>query len=829
MKYFLLLVSFLCVAHLSSIAQQGSKGKDSTASSPLIRELKKLGEDGASVSIQKFKEEKDAGKQRAVLQSIRNMNHQAKLLLKKAVDTNSLNEFLRNTKHSLEIVKDGIWINRGSSQTQRNLAVSSAILVELSSRVSKRKQFLDNYVNKLASIKFKIDSLSNDPSIYVFPNDSASVIKFAKRLFVAAKEMAPLDTALEKATANLEELQIKTDLIAFDILSAQEDIDIYSSRLSSSTFKREFSNIWDEPSSSRPIKEIISFSMAKESLLLQFYLENHQAAMLIVFLLIMGCWYFLNSLKQELEQENLTRDDYSDQLVIRYPLLSSILIVISISQFIFPSPPFIFSLTLWMISAISLWIIFRGYITGYWLRFWATIIFLFLLASINNMVLQASRPERYLLLGLSSAGAIYATFILATKHRFDLKEKKIKYAITFLLTLQIAALLFNVFGRFNVSKTLMITGYIGIVTAILFLWVIRLINQGLTLASKVYKQPSAKLFYVNFTRVGENAPWPFYLVFILGWLTLVARNFYSFKRFSGPVLDFLTSDRTIGNYTYSITALLLFILILFCAFLLSKMVSYFAAEPDSFHQTTGKANKSGIGSWLLIIRILIISIGLFFAFAAAGIPLDKFAIVLGALGVGIGLGLQGLVNNLISGLIISFERPVNVGDIIEVNGKIATMKSIGFRSSIVSSSDGPNVIIPNGELLSQQLVNYSMGKNIKRCNLMIGVAYDTDLDHAREQIKMILRDDERILQYPASDVFFKDFGNNAIEIEVIFWVRNIREYSSLRSDVLSRINTAFRTLGITIPFSQQDIYIKNLHTSPGQTPPPTKLTDPSNL
>lgn len=825
MKYLLLLVSLLCVCTLPTAARQDSIQNDSATVSPLIKKLRKIRTDDIAKSNQKFKEEKNASKQRAVLQSIRNLNHQVKLLLKKAIDTNNLNEFLRNTEHSLEIVKDGIWLNPGSSQTQRNLAVSSAILVELSSRIANRKQFLNDYANKLTAVKFKIDSLSNDPSIYAFPEDSISLIKFAKRIFVTAKETAPLDTALEKATANLEELQIKIDLIAFEILSAQEDIDIYSARLASNTFKREFPNLWEKATTSRPLTEILRFSMDKESILLRFYLENHQVSLLVLLVLMVCCGYFLNSLKQQLKHDNILNDDYSNQLVIRYPILSSILITLSTFQFIFPSPPFIFSLTLWLISAICLWIIFRGYITNYWLRFWTTVIFLFGLASLNNMVLQASRPERYIMLLLSLAGVIYATFILSSKQKFDLKEKKIQYAIIFLLALQVLAILFNVFGRFNVAKTLMITGYIGILTAILFLWVIRLINEGLTLTSKVYKQPSAKFFYVNFTRVGENAPWPFYLVFILGWLTLISRNFYSFKRFSAPFMDFLTSDRTIGNYTYSITSLLLFILILFCAFILSRLVSYFASEPDSFHKNTGQHNKSGLGSWLLIIRILIITIGLFFAFAAAGIPLDKFAIVLGALGVGIGLGLQGLVNNLISGLIISFERPVNVGDIIEVNGKIATMKSIGFRSSIVSSSDGPNVIIPNGELLSQQLVNYSMGKNIKRCSLMIGVAYDTDLDHARDQIKLILKDDDRILQYPESDVFFKEFGTDAIEIEAIYWVRNIKEYLPLRSDIISRINKSFNAEGITIPFAQHDVYIKHIDPFPDQKPPLTKPSD----
>jgi small-conductance mechanosensitive channel len=156
----------------------------------------------------------------------------------------------------------------------------------------------------------------------------------------------------------------------------------------------------------------------------------------------------------------------------------------------------------------------------------------------------------------------------------------------------------------------------------------------------------------------------------------------------------------------------------------------------------------GIGSWLLLIRIFIISLGLFLAFAASGIPLDKITIIIGALGVGVGLGLQGLVNNLVSGLIIAFEKPVNVGDSIEINNKAGKMKSIGFRSSVVALEDGAHLIIPNGDLLSQHLVNWTMGKNNMRIMIKVSVAHDTDLDKAKQILNKILESEDRILQYP---------------------------------------------------------------------------------
>jgi small-conductance mechanosensitive channel len=139
----------------------------------------------------------------------------------------------------------------------------------------------------------------------------------------------------------------------------------------------------------------------------------------------------------------------------------------------------------------------------------------------------------------------------------------------------------------------------------------------------------------------------------------------------------------------------------------SKIVSFFAT--DARIRPGGDERRAGLGSWLLLIRITIISLGLFLAVAATGAPLDRITIILGALSVGVGLGLQALVNNLVSGLIIAFEKPVNVGDSVEIGGRSGMIKSIGFRSSILSTVDGAEVIIPNGDLLNAHLVNWSLG------------------------------------------------------------------------------------------------------------------------
>lgn len=230
-----------------------------------------------------------------------------------------------------------------------------------------------------------------------------------------------------------------------------------------------------------------------------------------------------------------------------------------------------------------------------------------------------------------------------------------------------------------------------------------------------------------------------------------------------------------------------------------------------FHRVATKEQKAGLGSWLLLIRISIITIGLFFAFAAAGIPMDKVAIILGALGVGIGFGLQTLVNNLVSGLIIAFEKPVNVGYVVEVDNQAGTMKSIGFRSSVIATWDGADMIMPNGDLLNSHLINWTLAGNKRRMNLILGVAYGTDLPLAQQLLMEIIGADDRILPSPAPLVLFQDFNNSSIDVKLLFWVRNFGDGFPAKSDLIIAINKVFQQHNITIPFPQQDIHI---HTKP---------------
>ncbi len=626
---------------------------------------------------------------------------------------------------------------------------------------------------------------------------------------VVAYEVHPVDSALRQANNNVQGLLNQVNRQVFKLQTRLEEIELYQREMAKNTFERDFENIWGATGYYRPFGEVLRQAKAKGVLTLLFYLQNNSGKGAIFILLCIASFIYIRSLKKIYAERMLITSDFQGQLIFRYPVLSALLIVINLFQFIFFSPPFILNVIFWTIACISLTVLFKNFITRYWMNVWLIMVALFLITAFDNLVLQASRSERWFMLALSLLGCITGLAVILKGKKEELQEKLILPAIGFMILLEFCATLTNMFGRYNLSKTLLISGYLNVVIAILFLWTIRLINEGLFLAFNVYTRQDPKLFYLNFEKVCKKVPALFYALLVFGWIILFGQNFAGFGYISGPLREFFDRERAIGDYTFSVNKILLFIAIMTTAVIISKIVSFFASDRRLVSDKDDKNAGPGIGSWLLLIRISILSIGLFLAIAAAGIPLDRITIVLGALGVGIGFGLQTLVNNLVSGLIIAFEKPVNVGDVVDIDGQGGTMKSIGFRSSIISTWDGADLIMPNGDLLNSHLTNWSLGGSHRRMSIVIGIAYAADLKKTQQLLMDILNAEPRLMKSPAPVVQYEQFSNSSIDVKVFFWTKHLRECYPTRSDLIIAITTAFRTNGIEIPFPQQDIHIRN--------------------
>jgi small-conductance mechanosensitive channel len=215
----------------------------------------------------------------------------------------------------------------------------------------------------------------------------------------------------------------------------------------------------------------------------------------------------------------------------------------------------------------------------------------------------------------------------------------------------------------------------------------------------------------------------------------------------------------------------------------------------------------------MLINYTIIALGFLIALSVAGFDLNRFAIVLGALGVGIGFGLQNVVNNFISGLILIFERPIQVGDVVELTDLIGNVKRIGIRSSTIRTFDGSEVIVPNANLISNEVINWTLSDKLRRIQINVGTAYGSNPEEVLKILKNILSANPEILDQPEPMILFQEFGDSSLNFNLRFWTAAPETWLRLRSDISVEIFKAFKENNIEIPFPQRDLHLKSADPS----------------
>jgi small-conductance mechanosensitive channel len=263
----------------------------------------------------------------------------------------------------------------------------------------------------------------------------------------------------------------------------------------------------------------------------------------------------------------------------------------------------------------------------------------------------------------------------------------------------------------------------------------------------------------------------------------------------------------LGETHVTLWAILYLVILLVLLFYLTSKLKYFIVARLLAKSSIEIGVRQAVGS---IIRYGVVAVGFVIIFETVGIDLSALTILAGALGIGVGFGLQNITNNLVSGLIILFERPIKVGDRIEVGTVVGDVMKISLRATTVRTNDNIAIIIPNSDFVSSKVTNWSYTDRDVRFNIPVGVSYNSDPEAVKRILLEVADEHSGVLKAPEPDVIFEEFGESSLNFLLRVWTR---EYTTrpyiLRSELNFSIKKKFKEHGIEIPFPQRDLHIRS--------------------
>ena len=290
-----------------------------------------------------------------------------------------------------------------------------------------------------------------------------------------------------------------------------------------------------------------------------------------------------------------------------------------------------------------------------------------------------------------------------------------------------------------------------------------------------------------------------------GWVVLALRHFGLWSATVAVAGAVLAAEVQRGALSISLGGVVVFVVTVVATFLLSAIVRFVLEEelyPRLAPQRTLPYAVSTLVHYTLVVT------GFMLGLAALSIDLTKITILAGALGVGIGFGLQNLVNNFVSGLVVLYERRINVGDAVQIGDVGGRVQQLGLRACTVRTWEGAEVIVPNASLASEKVANWTLSDDHRRIDLPVGVAYGTSPEKVADVLLAVARKHSHVLAVPAPIVLFRGFGDSALLFELRVWTDRFDEWMQTHSELTVGAYSALREAAIEIPFPQRDVHLR---------------------
>jgi potassium efflux system protein len=722
----------------------------------------------------------------------------------KHFDTANIRRQLVAIDSTLDLIRDNL---SGNAVTEyKRILLDEFVLNDIHDQLEDWRNELFQYNNNLVKMNAETVAFSQDTVLRQIISDSMyrqmymdELRELSRKWFAARKST---DTSLVRVNA----LQSAISKPWFQTLDLLTQVGIMKSQISGLLFSKEYPYIWEPQGDGAQSGNAASSSFRSERGLVSYFWRQNWGyyvyALLIAALFFWWTWTNYKRVNEQIaapvtEATSAAKDEQGrtpqeraatglKELQLHYvrpnPLLAALVIALNVLPFFNFDAPTSFTqfgqLLLLIVVSILFWLQWpRRYYYS-----WLYIVLLYVLFVGTGAALVPRQGARLWLLLLSLGSIVLVWYSIRRILPFVPYPRLVKAARWLFLGLNVLTIVCNVTGRLSLSKIFSTSAIFGLVQVILLAVFVQCALEGLrlqTLATKLRDKTTTRLLL--FDKMQKGTRRVLTAIALLTWVVAFAINMNIYDPLYAMAVRFWDHTVKFGSISFQVGNVLLFVLILYVSNSLQKYIGFLYGDGAGQNggQTTGRR-----GSRLVMMRLILIIAGFLVAIIASGLPVDRITIVLGALGVGIGLGLQNIVNNLVSGIILIFEHPFQIGDYIELNGKKGVVRDIGIRSSRMITEDGTEIIMPNGDLLSGEVINWT----VRNSQVRIEVPMTIEAGHSFDEISGIvvgaLKDHPGLSKEDPPRVLLNTSTAANMVFTVLVYVDNIGQIQTIKSEVL---------------------------------------------
>jgi potassium efflux system protein len=708
-----------------------------------------------------------------------------------------IKERLADTDSVLAVLKDNI-LNNSRALNLRNLQVFRSLLLNIQLDLKERREVLDSTENKLNNLRNTMKPLVTDTTLKQLWRDSVLREQFAPQLKEMRSTWRVATKHLRESLGEVNLLQTHTSSDAITTAQLLEKVTNLLNTSATRIFGKEYNYVWEKDTDSLSKDARSSFGKAYqgERKALHYYFKDSGNKRL--FLLLIGFLFFIWMYRNIRTLKRLNAMDTIKEMGFTYLpagyIVSALVLMLCIAPLFDLHAPSAYIESMQFLLLIILTIIcWKKWPRNLFVN-WIVMAILYICFSLTHHIVDPGFWQRCWLILLNALSVIFGLLFLSRMKQHLHLKGFLRFVIILHNVMNVLSIIFNIWGRFSLAQIFGNAAIFAFMQAIGLAVFSKICIEAILLqivTSRVKRGVHTRFSYQH---VLDGFRRPILFLVVILWLIVFTTNLNIYTSVLNGLTDFLQTPRDIGNASFTLGGVLLFFMIIWIAHLLQKYVGYFFGDTGADDEVQNKGQRSR----LLIARLVLLCLGYLLAVSASGVPVERITIVLGALGVGIGLGLQNIVNNFVSGIILIFDRPLQIGDMVEVGDKSGRVREIGLRSSTLMTQDGAEVIIPNGDILSQQITNWTLSNNQQRLEMDLSVVGSKDMETVSSAIKQAILASDFVFESREPQILFTKVSEDGFDVKAFFWCKDVLKSAEAKSEILLLLHEKLNAANLRI-------------------------------